>query len=74
MNINKTQAVETLMELEQLEKNLGLLKSSGSIKNIFRFRKLKRDLEPATVGVKIVEVNERDYLAARSRISKLMKK
>lgn len=74
MNIDKTQAVETLMNLEQLEKNLGLLKTSGSIKNIFRFRKLKRDLEPATVGVKFIEVNERDYLAARSQISKFIKK
>lgn len=74
MNIDRTQAVETLTDIESLERDIGILKTAGGIKNLFRFRQLKKDLEPASFGVMVVEVNERDFLAARSRISKFSKK
>lgn len=73
MHIDKPQAVETLMNLEKLERQIGHFKTAGGFKNFINFRKLKKDLEPATYGVRIVDVNERDYLQARARISKFLK-
>jgi hypothetical protein len=74
MHIDKPQAVETLMNLEKLERQIGPFKTAGGIKNFINFRKLKKDLEPASYGVKMVDVNEKDFLQARARISKFLKK
>lgn len=74
MHIDKPQAVETLMNLEKLERQIGPFKTAGGIKNFINFRKLKKDLEPASYGVKMVDVNEKDFFTSQSANFKILKK
>jgi hypothetical protein len=70
MYIDKKEAIETLQEIEKLEYKIGRFKLAESVFNFIKIRQLKKDLEPANVGVKTIDVNERDYLMIRALINK----
>ena len=71
MYLDRQEAIEIIERIEKSETKHGRLKTAGGLYHYKNFLSFKKDLEPATFGVKTIDVNERTLMMIQSRISKL---